>query len=69
MSNRLIVDWKGLKEMGWPYSRAHTWRLMSDPKYADRRFPACSKLGPHKNSHPMWLVEKVLSYFKDHGLM
>ena len=26
----LIVDWKGLKQMGWPYSRAQTWRLMSD---------------------------------------
>lgn len=24
----LIVDWKGLKEMGWPRSRAHTWRMM-----------------------------------------
>ena len=26
----LIVDWQGLKRMGWPYSRAHTWRLMAD---------------------------------------
>lgn len=24
----LIVGWHGLKKMGWPYSRAHTWRLM-----------------------------------------
>ena len=24
----LVVDWKGLKELGWPYSRTHTWRLM-----------------------------------------
>jgi len=29
MSKPLIVDWKGLKRMGWPYSRAQTWRLMS----------------------------------------
>ena len=30
MSNerRLIVDWLGLKRMGWPYSRAQTWRMM-----------------------------------------
>ena len=25
---RLIVDWHGLKQMGWPFSRAHTYRLM-----------------------------------------
>ena len=25
---RLIVDWHGLKQMGWPYSKAQTWRLM-----------------------------------------
>jgi hypothetical protein len=25
------VDWKGLKQLfGWPYGRAHTWRLMND---------------------------------------
>jgi hypothetical protein len=26
----IIVDWRGLKRMGWPYSRAQTWRLMAD---------------------------------------
>ena len=25
---RLIVDWKGLKELGWPLSKAQTWRMM-----------------------------------------
>jgi hypothetical protein len=25
----LIVDWKGLKRMGWPYGRANTWRMMA----------------------------------------
>ena len=24
----LIVDWHGLKSMGWPYSRTHTARMM-----------------------------------------
>jgi hypothetical protein len=28
MSNRIIIDWRGLKELGWPYSRTQTWRLM-----------------------------------------
>ena len=39
MSDRLITDWRGLKKLGWPYSRAHTWRMMFDPDYADSRFP------------------------------
>lgn len=30
MSKPLMVDWKGLKRMGWPYSRTQTWRLMAD---------------------------------------
>jgi hypothetical protein len=69
MSNRpLIVDWKGLREMGWRLSRAHTWRMMFDPAYADNRFPRCHKVGPHKNSHPYWRVRDVLAYFEAHGL-
>jgi predicted DNA-binding transcriptional regulator AlpA len=64
----LIVDWKGLRRMGWPYSRTQTGRMMFDPAYADKRFPACRKLGSHRNSHPVWLVSEVLSYFEAHGL-
>lgn len=64
----LLVDWNDLKKMGWPYARAHTWRLMFDPLYAERRFPACRKLGSHRNSHPVWLVSEVLAYFEGLGL-
>ena len=64
----LIVDWKGLKRMGWPYCRAHTWRLMFDPDYADDAFPACRKLGKHVNSHPVWRVSDVIAYFEARGL-
>ena len=64
----LIVDWKGLKRMGWCYARAHTWRLMFDPDYADNAFPACHKLGTHRNSHPVWRVSDVLAYFEARGL-
>ena len=64
----LIVDWKGLKRMGWPFSRAHTWRLMFDPDYAGNAFPACRKLGKHHNSHPVWRVSDVIAYFKTFGL-
>jgi hypothetical protein len=28
MAERLIVTWHGLKQMGWPYSRTQTWRMM-----------------------------------------
>ena len=63
MSERLIVDWRSLKQMGWPYSRAQTWRLM-----IAGRFPRASKLGNHRNSHPVWSVKEVLEHFKAHGL-
>jgi hypothetical protein len=42
--------------------------MMYDPDYADNRFPACRKLGLHRNSHPVWKVSEVLAYFSTHGL-
>ena len=33
----LIVDWKALKKLGWPYSRAQTWRLMAETITVSRR--------------------------------
>lgn len=76
MNRPLIVDWKGLKALGWPYSRAHTWRLMAggweDAKgewIAVRRpFPACRKLGDGPNGHPVWEYEKVVEYLRDFGI-
>lgn len=64
----VVVDWKGLKRLGTPWSRQHVWRLMFDPAYADDPFPRCHKLGPHRNSHPVWRVAEVLAYFEAHGL-
>jgi predicted DNA-binding transcriptional regulator AlpA len=64
----LIVDWKGLRKLGWPMSRAHTWRMMYDPNYGDNRFPACRKLGSHRSSRVAWRVAEVLAYFEAHGL-
>ena len=81
----LMVDWHGLKRMGWPYSKAQTWRLM-EPEilrsagsrrkgtYREwvepnpRLFPRCVKLGPFRNSHPVWRVADVLSFFEANGL-
>lgn len=59
----LIVGWRKLKEMGWPYSRAETWRRMSRGD-----FPKASKLGKHRNAHPVWRVTEVLSYLESYGL-
>lgn len=33
MSEPLITDQRGLKRLGWPFSRAHTWRMMFDAGY------------------------------------
>jgi hypothetical protein len=65
----LYLSWSALKKLlGWPYGRAQTSRLMNDPKYRDRCFPACRKLGPHRHSHPVWYTPDILDYFKRHGL-
>ncbi len=58
----MVVSWKTLKELlGWPYSRAHSWRLMQESYEVEHRtkeegivvveirnpdpFPPCFKLG------------------------
>lgn len=64
----LVVDWKGLKKMGWPYCRVHTWRLMFDPDYADNRFPLCHKLGNEPGCRVLWRVVEILAYLETHGL-
>ncbi|WP_375414568.1 helix-turn-helix transcriptional regulator [uncultured Bradyrhizobium sp.] len=53
-----VVDWKGLKALGIPYSRAHIWRMM-----AAGDFPQAFKLGKHRNSHPVCGFRKWLSGF------
>jgi hypothetical protein len=60
----IIIDWKGLKKLGWPYCRTHTWRLMDAGK-----FPQCRKLFDEtRNSHPVWVFRDVLTFLKDRGL-
>ena len=82
---RLIVDWHGLQKLGWPFSRAHTWRLMEteilrssgsrrNGTYREwlepnpRVFPRCEKLGPFRNSHPVWVFAEVLAWLEAHNL-
>lgn len=60
---RLLVDWKSLQAMGWPYSRVHTWRMMQEG-----RFPQAVKLGRHRNAHPVWRLRDILNAFELFGL-
>ena len=65
----LYLSWRKLKEvLGWPYSRAHTKRLETDPRYAHDPFPPRGGIGSHRNNHPIWYTPAVLDYFKRHGL-
>lgn len=61
----LVVDWGGLKAMGWPFSEVQT----KDPERAERAgYPRFHKLGDHANSRCVWIVRDVLAYFERHGL-
>lgn len=62
---KLLIDWKTLKALGWPYSRAHTWRMMHEG-----RFPQCIKLGGGgRNAHPVWRWMDVRDYLAGYGLI
>ena len=50
----LYISWRKLKDvLGWPYSRAQTQRLETDPRYAHDPFPRPGKIGSHRNNHPI----------------
>jgi hypothetical protein len=59
----VVVDWYGLRAMGWPFSRVETTQ-----RNVDGRYPQFSKLGPHHNARVLWRVADVLAYFEAHGL-
>jgi predicted DNA-binding transcriptional regulator AlpA len=53
-----LVDWKNLKKLGWPYSRAHTWRMIKEG-----RFPTPIKFGKHPGSRVAWRWKDVSGFF------
>jgi predicted DNA-binding transcriptional regulator AlpA len=59
MTGKEVVNWKGLKALGIPYSRAHIWRLM-----AAGRFPKAFKLGPYRSSPPVWWLSEVIEWLE-----
>lgn len=58
----LVVDFLGLKAMGWPFSRVETIER------GDGRYPKPYKLGPHHNARVVFRVQEVLDWFESHGL-
>lgn len=58
-NERLLVDWKALKALGWPYSRTHTWRMI-----AAGRFPEPHKFGDHRGSRVAWYWQEVKPFFE-----
>ena len=57
---RMLADWKTLKRIGWPYSRAHTWRMIKAGS-----FPAPLKFGKHPGARVAWRWKDVQSYLDE----
>ena len=54
---RILIDWKGLKAIGWPYCRQHTYRLI------DRGVvPAPLKFGTHPGARTAWRWKDIRNY-------
>jgi hypothetical protein len=67
----LYLTWSALKKLlGWPYGRAQTHRLETDPRYHKGvPFPQRKRLtSGGRNAHPIWYTPAVLDYYKWHGL-
>lgn len=62
MTGKEVVNWKGLKALGMPYSRVHVWRLMKAGE-----FPLSFKLGRHPNSPPVWWLHEYFEWLEAHA--
>ncbi len=60
LNERLLADWKTLKNLGWPYSRAHTWRMIKEG-----HFPAPQKFGNHPGSRFAWRWKDIQGFFEE----
>lgn len=59
MTGKEVVNFKGIKALGIPYSRTHIWRLM---RKGD--FPQAFKLGKHPNSPPVWWLREIIEWLE-----
>jgi hypothetical protein len=56
--DEMLVDWKRLKELGWPYCRPHTWR-----KIRAGSFAGPIKFGKHRGSRVAWRWRDIKGFF------
>jgi predicted DNA-binding transcriptional regulator AlpA len=59
MTGKEVVNFRGIKALGIPYSRAHIWRLMDAGE-----FPQRFKLGAHRNSPPVWWLRDIIEWLE-----
>jgi len=59
MTGKEVANWKAIKALGIPYSRAHIWRLMKAGL-----FPKCFKLGAFRNSPPVWWLAEIIEWLE-----
>ncbi len=55
----LLVDWKTLKKLGWPYSRQNTYRMIKA-----QRFPQPKKFGAFRGGRVAWRWSEVKHFFE-----
>jgi len=58
-TEKVFITWKELKQFGFPYSRAHTYRLMKSGS-----FPPAIKLGGYQGSRVVWKLHDVQTWFE-----
>lgn len=57
---RAVINFKGIKELGIPYSRTQIWRMMKSG-----RFPRCFKLDEYRNSPPVWWRDEIIEWLEN----
>jgi predicted DNA-binding transcriptional regulator AlpA len=57
MTGKEVVNFRGIKALGIPYSRTHIWRLIESGD-----FPKPFKLGNYRNSPPVWWLRDIFEW-------
>lgn len=59
MTGKEVANFRAIKALGIPYKRTHIFRLCKDGK-----FPQFFKLGPYRNSPPVWWLHEVIAWLE-----
>jgi predicted DNA-binding transcriptional regulator AlpA len=59
MTGYEVVNFRGLKAIGIPYSRTHVRRMEKNGG-----FPRAFKLGDHRNSPFVWWLHEIIEWLK-----